>query len=149
MTINQCISFFISLLLMCIITIANANTNSWQCTSLDADNQFWVAKHNYQKSAINRALGMCKKQSKVPGTCKISPEMCEGSQITGKFKSPLDISSKAMWQCTALDHNADIWKSNFYANRDHAALGSLIFCRSKSKVPYTCYINLLTCNNIN
>jgi hypothetical protein len=54
-----------------------------------------------------------------------------------------------MWQCTALDQTGEPWQSNFYSQRLDAALGAKAFCKEKSSVPDTCYINLVTCINKN
>ncbi len=111
--------------------------NYWICTTKDNANQQWSAKSTYQKAALNLAFATCKKESKTPSTCKASISDCEG------FNQGM--STKPMWQCTALDHTAEPWKSNFYSQRDDAALGAKAFCREKSTVPDTCYINMVTC----
>ncbi|MFI4919013.1 MAG: hypothetical protein ACHP65_05605 [Legionellales bacterium] len=116
-------------------------SNFWQCVTLDADNKAWSAKKEYQKSALNIAFAACKKESRVPSTCKTSQSNCEAFN-KGR-------STSAMWQCTALDQNAMTWQSNYYSLRDNAALGAKAFCNEKSTVPDTCSINLLACVNAN
>lgn len=127
-------------------TLSHAASNPWQCSSQDSTNITWIAKHTYQKTAINRALGLCKKQSQYPETCKVNMELCKGGSPIHSVLQPTPV--KTMWQCSALDFNADPWRSNFYSTREKAAIGSLIFCRTKSKVPDTCYLNTITCRNV-
>jgi hypothetical protein len=109
----------------------------WICTTQDNANQQWSARSTYQKAALNLAFATCKKESKAPLTCKASIANCEG------FNQGM--STKPMWQCTALDQTAMAWQSNFYSQRDDAALGAKAYCRAKSTVPDTCYINFVTC----
>lgn len=115
--------------------------NYWQCTTHDNANQEWTAQSTYQKMALNLAFDSCKKQSKNPATCKTSGADCEG------YRNGL--STKPFWRCTALDKTATAWKSNYYSNRDDAALAAKAYCRSKSTLPESCYINFITCMNIN
>lgn len=118
------------------------NKNSyWQCITQDSGNKLWYAKNAYQKAALNIAFAACKKESKTPSTCRASVADCDGYN-QGR-------STKPMWQCTALDKTAEPWQSNFYSQPDDAALGAKAFCKQKSTVPDTCYINLVTCMNYN
>jgi len=116
-------------------------TDYWQCTSYDKQDQQWLAKSQYERTATNKALEACKKQSKEPESCKIAKEYCE-SIVNG-------ISTRPMWQCIALDLMAKPWRSNFYTNRDDAALAAKAYCQQRSGIPDSCYINLLTCKNFN
>lgn len=52
-----------------------------------------------------------------------------------------------MWRCTAIDITAQPWESNFYSNRDDAALAAQAYCKENSTLPATCYINMVTCAN--
>jgi len=113
----------------------------WQCVTEDSANKVWSARSFYQKAALNIAFASCKKESQNPVSCKTSASSCEG------FNQ--GYSLRPMWQCTALDHEAQAWQSNFYAERYDAALGAKLFCKEKSGVPDTCYINLVTCMNMN
>lgn len=115
------------------------NGNYWQCTTYDASNKQWSAASAYQRVALNFAYDLCKKESILPNTCKAAENNCE-QFIQG-------ISVKPMWQCTALDKTATAWNSNLYSQRDDAALAAKAFCRQKSIVPETCYVNLVTCIN--
>lgn len=127
------------LLLVCQTASALPLNSYWQCLTQDRTNQSWSAKSIYQKAALNLAFARCKKESQYPETCKTAVSNCEG------FNQ--NLSLKPMWQCTALDKVAVAWQSNFYAHRDDAALGAKEFCKNKSSVPDTCYINMVTCVN--
>ncbi|BCA95612.1 hypothetical protein TUM19329_19730 [Legionella antarctica] len=112
-------------------------SNYWICTTHDNANLQWSAKSTYQKAALNIAYATCKKESKTPSSCKASKADCEG------FNQGM--STRPMWKCTALDRTAVPWQSNFYAQRDDAALGARAYCKENSTIPETCYINLVTC----
>ena len=113
----------------------------WQCTIQDKAHKTWSAKSPYQKVAIILAFENCKKESADPKSCATSATNCEGFY--------LGMSTNPMWQCTALDLTAAFWTSNFYTNREDAALAAKDFCKQKSTVPESCYINLVTCRNMN
>ena len=113
----------------------------WQCITKDSNDQQWSARSGYKKVALNSAFVSCKKESQKPATCKASLANCEGF-----FQG---ISIKPMWRCTALDEIAEPWQSNFYPQRDDAALAAKAYCKEKSTIPDTCYINLVTCMNYN
>lgn len=115
--------------------------NYWRCTAQDAENKEWLAISNYEISAINKAFDDCKKQSKTPSSCKTAKEACEAF-ING-------ISTRPMWRCVALDQKAKTWPSNIYIHRDDAALAAKAYCQQNSVYPDTCYINLITCKNLN
>jgi hypothetical protein len=120
---------------------SNSTGSYWQCTTHDNTNKTWVAINNYQKMALNIAFDVCKKESQFPKTCKTSNRDCEGF-ING-------VSTKPYWHCTALDQTAAPWQSDYYSDRDDAALGAKAFCKNYSSVPDTCYVNFITCININ
>lgn len=113
----------------------------WKCSTIDATHTVWTSESIYQKIALNIAYAMCKKKSQAPTTCKTSRTNCE------KFVQGMNVTP--IWQCTAFDREALIWKSNFYSIREDAALGAQAYCKQKSPVPDTCYINMLTCTNKN
>lgn len=113
----------------------------WQCKTQDKLNNEWLVKNPYQKVALNLAFEACKKESKMPKTCSASKSACEGF-VQGISISPL-------WRCTALDSTAVPWRSNFYTQREDAALAALAYCKQKSTVSETCSINLVTCKNFN
>ncbi len=113
----------------------------WECITTDQTGHEWIAKDVYERVAANNAYDACKKQSDIPKTCKAAKEACE-QFINGK-------STKPLWQCTALDQHAKTWQSNAYANRDDAALAAKAYCQANSAVPGSCYINLITCTNLN
>jgi hypothetical protein len=133
------------LLLMFVPTIGFTdpltNGNYWQCVTHDKTNKVWTAQSAYQKMAINIAFAACKKESQHPTTCKTAVVDCEG------FNQ--GVSTKPMWRCTALDRAAQPWKSDFYPQQDDAALGAKAYCKDNSTVPDTCYVNLVTCRNVN
>ena len=117
------------------------NNNYWQCTILDGTNQQWQVNSIYKKVALNEAYDACKKESQAPVTCKATQAACE-QFING-------ISIKPMWQCTALDREAEAWPSNTHDQREDAALAAKAYCMENSNVPETCYINMVTCVNKN
>jgi hypothetical protein len=113
----------------------------WLCVTQDKTTKEWGAKSPYQKVAINVSFDACKKESTIPATCKSSKTSCERF-VQGMSTSP-------RWSCTALDLTAVAWPSNFYLQRIDAALAAKDFCKDNSTVPDSCYINLVTCRNIN
>jgi hypothetical protein len=119
----------------------NENKDYWICKSHDNSNREWTIKNNYQKIAINQSFDACKKESKNPRTCKTSDNDCEGYH--------LGFSTKPYWRCMALDKTANHWKSNYYSNKDDAFLAAKAYCRSESRAPDSCYVNMITCANVN
>jgi hypothetical protein len=49
----------------------------------------------------------------------------------------------------AIDLHAKAWLGDIYRKRNDAALGAKAYCKDQSGVPDTCYINLLTCKDLN
>jgi hypothetical protein len=129
------------LLFVPLIGFSMPNQDYWICRTQDINQMEWTAKSEYQKIALNLAFDACKKRSKNPSTCKASTEACEGFHL-GK-------STKSFWRCTALDRAADYWRSNYYHHKDDAIMAAKAYCKSKSSVPETCYVNVITCININ
>ncbi|MFC3907548.1 hypothetical protein ACFORL_00460 [Legionella dresdenensis] len=117
------------------------STDSWNCTAYDQGSGQWTASSDYERSAINKAMELCKKSSQYPTTCKISKNDCD-YLANGQ-------STRPMWQCKALDQMAKIWPSSYYTQRDDAAIAARSFCEEKSAFPDTCYVNLITCKNVN
>ncbi|MDP3560302.1 MAG: hypothetical protein Q8R79_08160 [Legionellaceae bacterium] len=113
----------------------------WECSAEDANQKMWTLQASHQRLALNNAMEACKKESTKPGTCRAPQEQCEPF-LNGKNIGP-------MWQCTALDLDAKPWISNPYRHRDDAAIASKAYCHDHSAFPDSCYINLLTCKNIN
>ena len=134
---------FLSMLIISPLSLANAiNSNDyWQCTTTDREDKQWVAKSISQRAAANTAYDACKKQSRLPATCKAAKEACEHF-ING-------ITDKPMWQCTALDQRGKPWVSNLYSNQDDAAIAAKAYCQESSAMPGSCFINMLTCKNRN
>lgn len=114
---------------------------SWHCAARDAANKEWTANSGFSRSAINHAFEACKKESTLPDTCKTSSVDCE-SFIDG-------VSTRPAWRCLALDQMGKSWKSNPYPQRDDAAIAAKAYCQDQSGFPDTCYINLMTCKNLN
>lgn len=120
---------------------SNLGANYWQCTTADAESKTWIINGNYQVTAINESFAACKKESAHPESCKTSKNSCEHF-VNGQSTSP-------MWHCVALDRASNIWPSNIYAVRDDAALAGLAYCKDNSDIPASCYMNMITCRNIN
>lgn len=120
---------------------ANSQNNYWQCSAEDKNHYQWTMKGQYEKEAINKAYDACKKQSQNPRSCKSAIALCD-YYSDGHNTSPI-------WQCTALDKAAQKWESNVYKKPQDAALAAKAFCQSKSPIPDSCYINLLTCRDLN
>jgi hypothetical protein len=117
------------------------NNAYWICKTHDNNHLEWTVKNLYKKVALNLSFEACKKQSKSPLTCKTSSNDCEGFE-NGKSTRPL-------WRCTALERGSGYWRSNYYANREDAAIAAKDYCKSQSNIPETCYVNLITCMNTN
>lgn len=118
-----------------------AGSQYWECSAHDEYYKEWKIQSTHQQMAINQVLDVCKKQSRAPTSCKVAKEFCD-SFINGK-------SSHPMWKCTALDDHAKKWPSNIYTKRDDAAIAALDYCKEQSAFAESCYINLLTCRNLN
>lgn len=118
-----------------------AGNITWQCIAKDANQKQWIIKSNYQRNAINLALEGCKKESTLPTTCEALDDNCD-SLINGR-------STKPLWRCIALDHTATPWTGTLSGNRDNAALSAKARCKDQSTLPESCYINMLTCSNLN
>ncbi|WP_392537108.1 hypothetical protein [Legionella sp. 227] len=115
--------------------------NYWQCFAHDATHAKWSSQSPYQKIALNLSYAECKKNSKAPATCRTTKMSCI------RFINGINVMP--MWRCTAFDREALSWRSNLYPNREDAALAALAFCKHRSPVPYTCYMNVVTCINHN
>ncbi len=118
-----------------------SNTSYWECSAHDSESKQWDIRSIYERVASTKAFDACKKQSNVPLSCKTTRESCD------YFAH--GTSTRPMWQCTALDQKAKAWLGNVYTNKDDAALGAKAYCQEKSTVPDSCYINFITCKNLN
>lgn len=112
----------------------------WLCKAYDSKNNQWIAKSPYRRVAMNTAYEGCKKQSQFPKTCKTANEYCEDI-IKGGI-------AQHGWQCTAMDKKAKSWVSDAYPERNQAVLGAKAYCEKHSDIPNSCYVNLLTCKNL-
>lgn len=124
-----------------IIFVSNAPNDYWVCKATDFEQKTWTAGNQYQRRAVLDALDACKKQSRFPNTCEAANEDCDGI-ISGTINRPV-------WRCTALDTLAKHWHSNISANEIEAAFSARALCEKESSVPLTCYVNMLTCENLN
>ncbi|KTC69298.1 hypothetical protein Lbir_2037 [Legionella birminghamensis] len=114
---------------------------NWECRAQDQTKKQWLGISNYELTALNKAFDACKKESQFPLSCKISRSNCDG-YVNGNSISPL-------WQCTAMDSDAQPWLSVYFRHRDDAVFSAKDYCRGHSNVPETCYVNIVTCKNIN
>lgn len=114
---------------------------TWECHAHDSMQKQWMTQEKYKVAAINEALRACKQESETPATCHVVKDHCV-LYVNGVNISPL-------WQCTAIDFNAHAWRSTIYNNEYDAALGAKGYCQQNSDLPETCYINLLTCFDLN
>lgn len=130
------------LILLLLIPTGMQAASNYECSASDSTEKQWVAASPYKRLAINKAYDACKKESTVPSTCKTSREACEDFNDLG-------VSLEPQWQCTALDILAKPWVSNSYPKRDDAAIAAKAYCQERSADPDSCYINLLTCKNLN
>lgn len=135
------IALALVLLLSFSLNAENAERTLWRCTAFDAQNRDWIFESSFELTAINKAYEACKKQSNIPSSCKAAKEACE-LLVNG-------VTTRPMWRCVALDQMAEAWPSNIYRHRDDAALAAKAYCQDHSAFPDTCYINLITCKNLN
>ncbi|CDZ76472.1 hypothetical protein BN59_00741 [Legionella massiliensis] len=111
----------------------------WQCDSYDRDTSF-NGYGSSEGSSMHNAMSLCKKESKSPGTCKVSQEYCD-ALVNGQ-------SIRPWWQCKALDSLGYLWVGSFYRLADNALLDAKSRCFSFSAVPATCYTNAFTCKKL-
>lgn len=126
--------------IVCASNLHAEGSDFWQCSSSDGEDKQWVVNSDYKRQALNKAFDACKKESRIPETCKTTQAACEAF-ING-------VSTRPLWQCTALDRFAKRWISNAYQHRDDAAIAAKAYCEEQSRAPDSCYINLLTCRNL-
>ena len=119
--------------------VMRGQNSYWLCKAYDESNKQYMAQSSYQRVALNKAFGKCKKSSQSPSSCRTANEYCE-SYVKGQSQQPY-------WQCTALDFLAQAWVSDGYNTLDEAAIGARRFCQQQSGLPDACYVNLLTCEN--
>ncbi|MFA6303621.1 MAG: hypothetical protein WC627_10905 [Legionella sp.] len=112
--------------------------NYWQCSSYDSENKTWSASNTYQKISLTNALESCKKASTLPASCRADEGMC--------IEFNKEKNTKPRWQCVALDEQGDSYHSTYFADRDSAGLDAINTCKTNSKIPDTCSINLITCS---
>lgn len=118
-----------------------ANDSYWHCTASDSEHKQWIEQSLYERAAISKAFDACKKHSHVPASCKVDIGVCEGFDH--------EMSIRPVWQCTALDEQGTTWHGQTNIDMDAAALSAKALCTQRSVAPDTCYINVLTCKNLN
>ncbi len=133
--------YVLILIIMIYIPISFATNDYWHCTTFDNQYHEWIADNYDQLIAINQSFDACKHSSNVPKTCQTSKNNCE-QFINNK-------NTKPMWVCPAFDQSGNRWLSNTYTIREDAAIAANDYCKQKSLKPHSCYVNLITCNNIN
>ena len=133
--------YIVSFFMIALIKPVWADDSYWQCSAHDTTGQQWIVNHLYEHVATNKAFEACKKQSMAPTSCKATKDSCD------YFSNGL--STRPMWRCAALDLMAKVWHSSTHPNRDEAALEANDYCKQRSGMPESCYINLLTCKNLN
>ncbi|OGV27202.1 MAG: hypothetical protein A3F18_07250 [Legionellales bacterium RIFCSPHIGHO2_12_FULL_37_14] len=112
----------------------------WRCEAKDAAQMTFKADNALQKTALNKAYALCKKDSKYPESCQVAKTGCEFF-AKGVNTSPL-------WECSALDRLSEIFTSNPYPNKYDAVVAARAYCQQQSKASDSCYVNLLTCKPI-
>lgn len=134
--------YFLLCFTLIISQVHAANNNYWQCIAADANYNRWAANHDFHRAAATLALEACKKQSPLPKSCNMQEKNCDHI-VNGR-------SSLPMWRCTAFDQMAKAWISKqTFRERDDAAIASKNLCQNHSGMPESCYVNLLTCKNLN
>lgn len=138
----------ILLLLLCYTqhTLAASKPSYWECTAHDDTKQQWTAKNPYRLLANNHALDACKKQSHHPTSCVSLTKDCHYSDHHElPLKKLNSLTESSGWQCTALDRNANVWHNHTHPQQEAAALEAKSSCQRNSRIPDTCYVNLITC----
>lgn len=115
----------------------DANSNYWQCSIQDADHKLWSFQSSYQKIALNTVIAACKKESRQPMSCKVRASTCQ------EFNPQR--STRPKWHCMASDDKGTRFESEYLTDRDSAALNAMGRCKSTSKIPETCFINVVAC----
>lgn len=129
---------------------------NWQCIAQDSEEKHWIAHSGYERTASNKALELCKKESHAPSTCSVPAETCSylaqsnnpNPTIVTSIVRTTSSPNASLWQCTALDWRARAWLNRPAPNQDMAALSAKAFCQKHSSLPETCYVNLITCQNV-
>jgi hypothetical protein len=111
----------------------------WQCSSSDNANNQWTSKSANKRAALNISFEACKKESEIPTTCK-SSDSCDGINRLGTITKP-------KVNCTAFDRLGQAWVSYVNTQGEDAAMAAKDYCQKNSVLPYTCYVNLVTCAN--
>ena len=127
----------------------DADNNYWQCHAEDSKQTNWIVKNKYKLVASNKALEECKKESEKPLSCGVNDDDCNYISANDDDEQTKPNNKNELWKCTALDKNSEEWDNVPNNSRDEAAINAKINCQNQSKDSDSCYINLLTCKNIN
>lgn len=134
--------FIFALLLLNLPMLALAErSENWDCYIKDANNLVWKAQSSYKRQSVNKVKDLCKKASQNPLSCTVKQVQCE-SIFKGYAFAPL-------WQCTGIDRIGAGFRGSKSQNRDTAAINARSRCVLESTLPFTCYVNTITCNNLN
>lgn len=125
-------------LILLILSQTGFSDDYFQCSITDRESKSWSAKSKHHKMAVHLALEACKRESNAPGSCKKSKIKCDDSD-------PTVATNNGGWRCMALDYMARAWSKDYHPNIDGAAFMALTYCRQRSAVPETCYLNYITC----
>jgi hypothetical protein len=132
--------YFLTFLFVITFSTSYAD-ETWQCITEDAQHHFWSAEHTFSKKAKYLSLDACKKMSKFPRSCAIIQSGCD--LLEG------GVSTRPYWVCTALDSFSNVFKNEPVPHKDSAILQAKLLCNRNSKVSDSCYVNPITCKNIN
>ena len=130
----------LSLLLLMACGSSLALPVTWVCTATDKFKLAWQASGPYEMTVVTAAIAACKKNSRMPQSCQSKAWTCE-TYING-------MPTKPLWECSALDALAHVWKNEPSLVRDDAALAAKERCLHNSPKPESCYINMVSCINL-
>lgn len=134
--LRPCLILFLTLFYFIDLKAAAIIESDWQCVVLDQTQKKWVGFASFKRTAKQKAMDTCKKESIYPKTCM---------HVGSCFSSNNSLAKSGLWVCTALDRNGDPWISNGASDKWSAALAAKGYCKSKSTIPHTCYVNTVTC----
>lgn len=112
--------------------------STWLCSAYDSKKIRWQAQYEHRMEAARQATLACRRDSSEPASCTQGMQDCQ--------KTDKDTNAPA-WVCIAVDANAQSWHSNPYPNPADAAIAATDYCKSKSAVPDTCFVNTISCQD--
>lgn len=125
-------------MLLALLSTAPLHASTWLCSAFDSNKIRWQAQHEHRMEAARQATLACRRDSSHPATCTQAYQDCQ--------KTDIDINAPA-WVCIAVDASAQSWHSNPYPNQADAAIAAQDYCKSKSTVPDTCFVNTISCQD--